>query len=131
MVLAHLVGRWVPGHLAVMVDVSFCVLRRLWSMWFLLRGCWRQLVGFFGCRRQLVGFEFHLRVVEVQEGVLGTSSVWSAAWKFPVILEFALVGRCSRTLTFGTRLCGRHGRPFLARCGEIFSVVTVTLFFFR
>ena len=65
--LAHLVGRWEPGHLAVMADLSFCVLRRLLSMWFLMRGCRRQLVGLFGCGRQLVGLEPHLGVVEAEE----------------------------------------------------------------
>ena len=61
--------------MAVMVDVEFWCFEMVMEHVVLLRGCWRHLVGLFGCRRQLVGFEFHLRVVEVHEGVLGTSSV--------------------------------------------------------
>ena len=66
--LAHLVGRWEPGHLAVMADVSFCVLRRLLSMWFF--GC--EVAGgnwliSFGCGRQLVVLEPHFGVLEAEE----------------------------------------------------------------
>ena len=41
--------------------------------------------------------------------------------------EFGLAGRCSRTLTFGARFCGKFGRPFWRAGVEIFSVVMVTL----
>ena len=117
MVLAHLVGRWEPGHLAVMADVSFVFWDGYWACGFLdvrLReatGWFLLVAGGNWLIWSLISEFWRLR------NEFGDVASLECCMEFSSNLDFS-VGRCSRTLTFGARFCEKLGRPFLARCGE-------------